>query len=40
MFLKKVYLLIVSLSIVALLAACGAPAAQPTEPASSGSGGT
>lgn len=38
MFVKKVYLFVVSLSIVALLAACGAPAAQPTEPASSGSG--
>ena len=39
MFVKKLYLVLVSLSILALLAACGAPAPQPTEPAASGSGG-
>jgi inositol transport system substrate-binding protein len=38
MFVKKIYLVVVSLSILALLAACGAPAAAPTEPASGGSG--
>jgi len=39
MFVKKIYLVVVSLSILALLAACGAPAAPATEPAASGSGG-
>src|SRR5919112_5798137 len=37
MFGKKIKLVVVSIFIVALLAACGAPAAQPTQPASSGS---
>jgi inositol transport system substrate-binding protein len=39
MFVKKINLVVVSIMILTLLAACGAPAAQPTEPASSGSGG-
>ena len=39
MFVKKIYLVVVGLSILALLAACGAPAAPATEPAASGSGG-
>jgi inositol transport system substrate-binding protein len=38
MFVKKIHLVVVSLIIVALLAACGAPAAQPTQPPASGSG--
>jgi inositol transport system substrate-binding protein len=36
MFVKKINLVVVSIIIVALLAACGAPAAQPTEPAATG----
>jgi inositol transport system substrate-binding protein len=39
MFVKKIYLVVVSLSILALLAACGAPATQPTEPAATSAGG-
>jgi len=38
MLVKKLNLFLVSIVIMALLAACGAPAAQPTEPASAGSG--
>jgi len=38
MLVKKLNLFLVSIVIMSLLAACGAPAAQPTEPASSGSG--
>jgi inositol transport system substrate-binding protein len=38
MLIKKINMFVVSIVIVALLAACGAPAAQPTEPAASGSG--
>jgi len=36
MFAKKLNLVVVSIIILTLLAACGAPAAQPTEPAASG----
>lgn len=36
MFAKKMYLVIVSIAIMALVAACAAPAAQPTEPPASG----
>src|SRR5215218_8066083 len=36
MFVKKLNLVVVSIIIMALLAACAAPAAQPTEPAVSG----
>jgi inositol transport system substrate-binding protein len=39
MFVKKINLVLVSIVIVALLAACGAPAAPATEPAASGGGG-
>src|SRR5215211_682397 len=38
MLVKKLNLFLVSIVIMALLAACGAPAAQPTEPASAGAG--
>lgn len=38
MFVKKIHLVVVSFIVVALLAACGAPAAPATEPASSGGG--
>ena len=38
MFVKRLHLIVVSIVIVALVAACGAPAAQPTQPASSGGG--
>ena len=38
MLVKKLNLFLVSIVIMSLLAACGAPAAQPTEPASAGSG--
>jgi inositol transport system substrate-binding protein len=38
MFVKKINLVVVSIMILTLLAACGAPAAQPTAPASSGGG--
>lgn len=36
MFVKKINMLVVSIIILTLLASCGAPAAQPTEPAASG----
>jgi inositol transport system substrate-binding protein len=36
MFVKKINLIVVSIIILTLLASCGAPAAQPTEPAASG----
>ena len=39
MFVKKINLVLFSIVIVALLAACGAPAAPATEPAASGGGG-
>ena len=39
MFAKKMHLVIVSIAIAALVAACAAPAAQPTEPAASGGDG-
>jgi inositol transport system substrate-binding protein len=38
MFVKKIQLIVVSIVILALVAACGAPAAAPTQPAASGGG--
>jgi inositol transport system substrate-binding protein len=38
MFVKKIQLVVVSIVILALVAACGAPAAAPTQPASGGGG--
>ena len=38
MFVKKIQLVVVSIVIMALVAACGAPAAAPTEPPSGGAG--